>query len=176
MPRIDTLRDQHRRCPQRYDASDPAQTTVPNERHASIFTSRVNKQATNAPYFQKHIHPCRAWSSMWSLHNIGSPIRCFPAHQFSRILADTTLRWVCRPFWGIAMMLIGWLLHVNTANSSSSCKSIEAHAALGTCSPRELTITLRPGNACSPCFSGTPPLVPLMSGGLRARPGGPPAR
>jgi hypothetical protein len=73
MPRIDTLRDQHRRCSQRYDASDPAQTTVPNERHATIFAplKSTNKLQMHLTFKDTSIHvehgapvvPSQHWQS-----------------------------------------------------------------------------------------------------------------
>jgi hypothetical protein len=91
------------------------------------------------------------------LQNIGKPIESFPANQ---VLLST--------YHDHLMLGTPAVLGDNNgvdrvATPCEKCqltrlaKSIDGHAALGTCSPREVSITLWPGDACPPCFSGTPP-------------------
>jgi hypothetical protein len=141
-----------------------------------IHIHQVSQQTNCAcTLFSKTHQPCWARSSMWPITALAVLSNAFPPLELCRSPTAITLlsrRWHC---WIMTIMLIGWLFHVKTANTSKSRHQSRPMHALGTCSPQNLGLTLLVVDACSSCFSGTPPLVPLIIGGPRTRPGGPPA-
>jgi hypothetical protein len=140
---------------------------------ASIFVNFSQQTSYACTSFSK-THPSMLGTTLHVVyHNIGSPIKRFPAPRVLSHSYGHHLAWRCRPCWIMTIVLIGWQLHVETANTSKSRHQSRPMHALGTCSPQNLGLTLLAVDACSPCFSGTPPLVPLISGGPRTRPGGP---